>query len=428
MSNTTSTAAPGFRDVISNRNYVWLWLGQTISQIGDSLTIVAVPLLVYALTQSATSLTLTFVIESLPWILIGPFAGVLIDRINRRTVLIWVDLLRALIVAAIFFSHSVSLIYVMIFLSQTLAAVFAPARSAVIPELIERDLYVKAISLSQSSFQTVQILGPFLATGVITLFGGPRASFLVDTVTFLAAVSCTMMIRFPKQSVKANAGQPKVSFFKSFGEGTAFLVKHKVLRYVTAINLLKAVTQSVILVSSVLYVKTQLQMSEQDSDRVYGLVVAATAIGIILGTTLIGILDKKLDRRFLIIGGLMLQGATFLLIQFQPGALALILMYGFSGFCASGALTPVSACFAESTPNEVRGRVYSVVNSVIRIALAIGYSAAGLVGAQYGAVALLTYGGILLLVATPILTLLLQGISALQTKQAVVNQTATSAK
>ncbi|KEO82588.1 hypothetical protein EL26_14475 [Tumebacillus flagellatus] len=402
-----------------------LWLGQTVSQLGDALTIVALPLLIYSMTQSVTSMTLTFVIESVPWIFIGPFAGVLVDRMNRRTVLIGVDLLRAVCVAMIFFSTSVGFIYVLCFLTQTLAAIFAPARSAVIPELIERELYVKAIGLSQSSFQTVQIVGPFLATGVIALFGGPRASFLADTVTFLVAVSLTLMIQFPKQAEKAAPTQ-RPSFFKSFGEGASYLFGHKVLRYVTMINLLKGITQSVVLTSSVLYCKTQLQMSAESSDRLYSVVVAALAIGIILGTTIISSMDKKIDRRFLIIGGLMFQGLTFLSIQFHPGPILLVGLYGLSGFFASGALTPVSACYAESTPNEVRGRVYSVVNSLIRVALAVGYFAAGMIGERFGALTLLTCGGLLLVLATPLLTVVLRGFSALSPKQPPLPQAPTA--
>ncbi|MGZ4032602.1 MAG: MFS transporter [Tumebacillaceae bacterium] len=222
------------------------------------------------------------------------------------------------------------------------------------------------------------------------------------------------MIRFPKHSVKVPGTQTKSSFFQSFKEGARFLSSHKVLRYVTSINLLKAVTQSVLLVSSVLYVKTELHLTDIDGDRLYSLVVAAIAIGIIIGTTLIGTFDRKLDRRFLIVGGLLLQGAAFLLIQFHPGSIAIVLLFGMSGFGASGALTPVSACFAESTPNEVRGRVYSVVNSLIRVAMAIGYSIAGLIGENYGSITLLTLGGLLLLVSTPLLTIFLQGFTVLR--------------
>ena len=110
----------------------------------------------------------------------------------------------------------------------------------------------------------------------------------------------------------------------------------------------------------------------------------------------------------------MLQGATFLLIQLHPGAVATVLLFLLSGFGASGALTPVSACYAESTPNDIRGRVYSVVNASLRVALAVGYFAAGLIADRFSSVTLLTLGGILLLVATPLITLSLRGFSALK--------------
>jgi MFS family permease len=96
-----SGPSSSFREIIGNRDYTLLWAGQTISQVGDALTVVAIPLLVYTLGHSVASLTLSFVIESLPWIVIGPIAGVIVDRVNRRNVLIMSDLLRAVLVVSI---------------------------------------------------------------------------------------------------------------------------------------------------------------------------------------------------------------------------------------------------------------------------------------------------------------------------------------
>lgn len=411
MKSPSKTAS--LLDVLGNRNFRLLWIGSTITMIGDALTIVATPLLVFALTDSVTNLTLAFMIEALPWILIGPIAGVMVDRVSRRAVLLLVDLIRAFLVLGIFLSSDVTLIYILLFLSQVLAAVSAPARSAVIPELIEKELYVKSIGLMQSTFQTVQIVGAFAAAGVMTLFGGPRASFLVDMATFLAAFFLTLLIRFPKEGDRASGGQKGPSFLQSFREGAGYLFRHRVLRYITGINLIKAVTQALVLISSVLYVKTELHLPAAEGDRLYSLVVAAIAGGIVAGTAVISAFDRKWDRRYLITGGLLLQGTAFLMILFQPGPSAVVALFFLAGLGASGALTPVSAYYAESTPNEIRGRVYSVVNSLIKVALLIGFWLWGLVGEQFGAVVLIASGGIFLLVSVPLLTILLRGFRVL---------------
>lgn len=409
-----SGPSSSFREIIGNRDYTLLWAGQTISQVGDALTVVAIPLLVYALGHSVASLTLAFVIESLPWIVIGPIAGVFVDRVNRRNVLILSDLLRAVLVVSIFFLHSVPLIYLMSFLSQALATIFAPARSATIPELIGKERYVQAISLSQSSFQTVQIIGPFIAAGIIALSGGPRAALLVDAISFFIGTGMTLLIRFPAHSLRGISADKKPPFFQSLREGAAFLVKHRILRYATSINILKSMTQSVVLVGSVLYVKSEMGLSANNSNSFYGIVVTAIGVGIVIGTTLIGTYLHAWNRRLLIVGGLMLQGTTFLLLLFHPGMVFTAVLFGLSGFASSGALAPNSAFYAESTPNEVRGRVYSVVNSVIQVAQILGYSIAGFLASEYSSIALFLLGGVFLIVAAPLLTLSFRGVGVVQ--------------
>ena len=408
----------GFRQVFRNRNYLLLWLGQTISQIGDAVSLVAMPLLVFELTNSVTELTLTFVLEAIPWILIGPIAGVFIDRIDRKRLLIATDLIRAVLIGCVFFIEHVWAIYVIAFLMQTMATINTPVRSAIIPELLDRDLYVKAIGLSHTTFQMVQVIGPFLAAGVLSLTGGPRPVFLLDSLTFLICVAMALMMRFPPS---AERGEKKVesattTFAQMIQVGAKFLFTHPVMRYITCINVLKAAVQAFILIGSLLYVKTTLAMTGTAGDRMYSLVVAAMAVGVITGTLLIGTFEKRLQRRYLIVGGLMLQGAVLLLLQLHPGPALLFVLFLIAGFGSSGAMTPVSAFYAETTPNEIRGRVYSMTNSMLRVSSLSAYLLAGPIGERYGAVALLTLTAALLLIGTPLFTLFFQGLRVLQTK------------
>lgn len=408
----------GFRQVFRNRNYLLLWFGQTISQIGDAVSLVAMPLLVFELTNSVTELTLTFVIEAIPWILIGPIAGVFIDRVDRKKLLIATDAIRAVLISSVFFIDQVWMIYVIAFLMQTMATINTPVRSAIIPELLDKELYVKAIGLSHTTFQTVQVIGPFLAAGVLSLSGGPRPVFLLDALTFLVCVAMALAMRFPDGAARGEKKTESAAdtFAQMVQVGAKFLVTHPVMRYITSINLLKAAVQALVLIGSLLYVKTTLAMTGTAGDRMYSLVIAAMAVGVISGTLLIGTFEKRLQRRWLIVGGLMLQGTMLLLVQTEPGPVMLFFLFLIAGFGASGAMTPVSAFYAETTPNEIRGRVYSMTNSMLRIASLCAYLAAGPIGERYGAVALLTGTAALLLIGTPLCTLLLRGLRVLRPK------------
>ncbi|MCL4352118.1 MAG: MFS transporter, partial [Firmicutes bacterium] len=293
MSTNGSKKGNPFRsigEIVTYRDYSLLWFGQSVSQIGDAITAIAVPLVVYNLTHSILNLTASFVVQAIPWIAFGPFAGVVVDRINRRHVLILSDLLRALAIGLIFLAHTVVVIYLLTFLSQILATVFAPARSSVIPALVPRHVYVRAISLSQASYQIVQFLGPLIASGIIAATGTPRVAVLADCVSFCIATLATVLTKIPPAAARVTKGdeEDKPSFFAAFTEGAAFLWKNKTLRFATNINVLKSLIQSAVLVGCVLYVKLDMALAANVADRVYGLVVSAMGVGMAVGALMIG--------------------------------------------------------------------------------------------------------------------------------------------
>lgn len=410
MSNAAANSGPTYRQVFKHSNYMYLWLGQTISQIGDALTIVALPLLVYHLTQSAVDLTLMFVLEAIPWIIIGPIAGVFVDRMSRKWFIVMTDLVRMVLILSIFLVDSIYLYYVIAFLSQCMAAIFMPARSAAIAELVPRELYGKAIGLSYTSFQMVQVVGPFMAAGAITLLGGPREVLFLDSFTFLISALFSMMIRYPiseKKSEAADVEKPKQpSFFQSFSEGFKFLFTHRILSFITSVYVLRYVSRAFLMVGILLYIKTTFDLSVTESDRLYGFAVTSMALGTFLGVLLIGFFEKRLNTRWLIVGGLMLEGLVYLGILTNPSSMVLLGLFFVAGFMASGAVTPISVSYATHTPNEIRGRVYSVVNSVAQMSLMIGYGIAGFIGDYLGAVTLMVSAGVVLFVLTPLISMI----------------------
>lgn len=408
-----STPWAEYRQVLSNRNYMLLWLGQSVSQLGDAISLVAVPLLVYDLTRSAANLSLAFVFEAIPWIVIGPIAGVLIDRANRRSLLIAVDLLRMAVVLSLVFSGSVWHIYAVGFVSQVMAAIFAPARSAVIPELTGKDLYLKAISLSHSSYQLIQVAGPSIATVIIGMMGGPRTAFALDAVTFLMAASMTASIRFPQKALQPSVSTARQPFWQAIREGARFLLVTPVLRYATSINILKSLAAGFFLTGTVVYAKNGLDLSSSAGDRLYATVVAVTSLGTVLGTWCISVWEKRVRRFSLIAVGLMAQGAAYLLILLRPGPYGLTALAFVAGLASSGALTPVSACYAEYTPNEIRGRVYSATNSLLQVMSVLSFTLAGAMGDAYGPASMLTIAGLLLVFLTPIFSLVFKGSQSL---------------
>src|SRR5947207_5954494 len=112
--------------VLRDRELRSLWLADWISDAGSFVTFIALAVYVNQLTRSATSVGVALALRSIPWFTIGPFAGVLADRIDRRRVMIWMNLARAVLVGTLPFTHVVWQAYALSFASSVLAPVFGP--------------------------------------------------------------------------------------------------------------------------------------------------------------------------------------------------------------------------------------------------------------------------------------------------------------
>jgi MFS family permease len=170
-----------------NANYRRLWLGSVVSQLGDWFNLLASAELIATLTSSGVALSYLFLARFLPLFIFSPIAGVLADRFDRRRIMILSDLMRAGIVLAFLLVRSaeqVWIFYLLMVLQFSLSALFVPARTAVLANVVaEKDL-VTANALDSLTWSTMLALGAFLGGLVAALFG-VAAAFVADALTFL---------------------------------------------------------------------------------------------------------------------------------------------------------------------------------------------------------------------------------------------------
>lgn len=162
--------------------------------------------------------------------------------------------------------------------------------------------------------------------------------------------------------------------------------------------------------------KNKFELSAGNSDQLYGLMMALFSIGLILGTWLIGYYEKKLNRGYLIYIGLILQGFFLLIIYFEPSKIYTSIVLLLAGLTSSGAMTPISAFYAENTTNKIRGRVYSVTNASIKMLSLFGFFLAGIIIDYIGVENLFLFIGLTLIISTVILTYSMNGLSLLKNK------------
>src|SRR5215831_18533799 len=182
-----------------NSDFWKYWTGQTISNLGSSITLFALPLLVYKLTGSALNLGITTAAEFLPYLLFGLLLGAWTDRVNRKRMMIGTDIARALIITSIPLLYAFGLltvwwIYVVGFIHATLTICFEAGQFAAIPSLVNQDDLVTANGRIQASYSGASIIGPLLA-GVLVTMVPLAALMLIDAFSFLVSSFSLALIR-----------------------------------------------------------------------------------------------------------------------------------------------------------------------------------------------------------------------------------------
>jgi DHA3 family macrolide efflux protein-like MFS transporter len=173
--------------LFQNRSFLALWLGQTISFVGDYFYWLAVPIMVGKLTGSATQVGLSVIASALPMLLLGPVAGVFVDRWDRKRTMIMSDLLRGVLVLiclTVKTPEQVWIYYVVAFLMSCVSRFFFPAQNAALPLIVpDKNDLLAANGLMQVVQTAGFLVGPALAGFSIGLWG-EQIAFLVDSATF----------------------------------------------------------------------------------------------------------------------------------------------------------------------------------------------------------------------------------------------------
>ena len=195
----TSSTSRGWR-LINTRDFGLLWWGQTTSQIGEGLNRVALLWFVYELTGSAMKMTMVGLLQTIPPLVFGPLIGVYLDRLPKKAVMVWVDLVRALLTVLIPVLYaldtlSIEGLYGLVFLTSVVSTVFGPALVSAVPLLVRPSELMSANALIQGTSNIGMLLGPAISGIMIALIDAENVLF-VNSATFLISAFCLMPIRF----------------------------------------------------------------------------------------------------------------------------------------------------------------------------------------------------------------------------------------
>lgn len=350
----------------------WKFLsGQSISTLGTAFTTYAIPLLVFQLTHSPLNLAITTATWALPHLLFGLFIGAWVDRVDRRRLMIAVDILLALTLLvipglALAGRLNVIAIYAVDFTASSLSMVFQQAEFTAIPSLVgQRDL-VTANGRINASYQTMQMVGPTAAGAIATVLSVPALLFF-DSISYLVSAGALLSIRVPFNR-HDEAPKARTTIRADIVEGLRYVVTHPVLRNISLMMMLFNFVDSTFQAQQVLYAKERLHTDNFQ----LGLLFAMMGVGSVLFSLAAGSLRQRFAFRTVVIGCLALTGlltAAYASVPWYWLALPVILLR--DGFASLLNINTFSLRQA-IVPNQMLGRVLSVAGLLAFSATPVG--------------------------------------------------------
>jgi MFS family permease len=385
-----------YGDVIRSRTYFPLWLGQLLSNFGDTLHYIALVVLVFRLSGQGLAVAGVVAAEIVPVLLIAPVAGVIIDRFSRKAVLIGADLLRAVLVASLIWPQGVGHAYLV---AAGLAAgntFFNPAFQAVIPALTTADQRLAANSVAWSTGRLVQILASAVAGGLIALIGtGP--AFALNAASFVASALLIGGLAIPAHAGQVGAGSAVGlgRYFRDARDGLGFALRD---RFVSRLLLVQAVASFAVGGTGALLVvlaERHLRLAPSGFAWLIGAIGAGALLGPLIPNTLAR--DYR-DARWLFVPYIVRGLGDVSIAVFTPLPVALLILFIY-GLNTSTGMVVFSSTVQGAVPEHVRGRVFTLLdvtwNAMRLLSLALG----GVIVDVWGIAPLYWLGGALLTLA-----------------------------
>lgn len=333
------------------------WLGETVSSFGTSITQFAVPLLVFKLTGSAALLGGAFAMFGLPHLLFGLVIGAWTDRVDRKRLMVAVDVLSALTVASIPLAAAAGLlsvpwIYAALFVSSTLSIFFEAAQFAAIPSLVDRGDLVSANGRIQASFAAATVLGP-LAAGAVLVAIPVEDLLYVDAATFVVSAMTLSLVRRP---FNAPGGRVRPALRADIVEGLRYVLRHPVLRNISAMMLIMNFIGTTIFAQLVLFAKVRFDAADSE----IGVLFAAGGAGVILCSLAAGPLRARFSFGSVALGALMLSGLLTVALAVAPSLAVAVPIWALSS--GLGILFNINTGSLRQAivPNHMLGRIISV--------------------------------------------------------------------
>ena len=395
LSDGEVAVEPGALKVLRNRPFLALWLAQALTQIGGNMVLYGLTVRVFSLTGSTSAVSALILTFLVPAVLLSAVAGVYVDRLDRRLILVVTNLLRAAMFGLLFFiGDNLALILLLNAAVSTVTTFFAPAEAAMIPMLVRRGQLLAANGIFTVTLNAAFALGFALLGPLVVNLTSPQVLLLVVAGCYLLAMTLTLTLPSAPPTIADGphglaVHEASVAVESTFGqlrEGMAFI---RANRSITRSLVYLGITASLIGVLGVVgpaFATEALGLSAKD----FVVIVLPLGIGVVTGVLLLNSYGRVFSRRRTIETGLIVMG-IFLAILSAAGPvtrflqhvtsvspidvsslvslLSVVIVLAFlAGIAYACVAIPAQTQLQEDLPEEVRGRVFGVLNMLISTA------------------------------------------------------------
>ena len=355
------------------KKFMTIWIGELISSIGSGMTAFAVSVYVYQLTGSAAWVSVAVLLAYLPTILLNPVGGILADRYDRRLMMICGDSFSALGLLFIFIciqtGHAGVLpICIGVTISSVFVSLLEPAYKATVTDLLSEEEYAKASGLVQIAGASKYLISPFIA-GLILSVTDIRVILIIDMATIFVTVLAVASVRKSIQAVKPN--KDNFNFYREFKEGMKSITCDK---GVSSLVLLMAFM--CFFVAFIQTLMTPMILAFADA-KTLGIMESVSAVGMLIGSVIIGILNIKKNYSRILMISLMAAGVFMAMIGTTTNNWMIVV------FCILffTALPFVNTCadvlIRVRIPNDVQGRAWGMISVLTQAGYIVAYAVCG---------------------------------------------------
>ncbi len=377
-----------------DRNFRLVWTGSFVNDVGDWLLMVALPVYVFAETRSGAATALLFAIEYGLGVVVGPYAGSLVDRWDLRRTLITTNLAQAVTLLPLLAvtPDRIWPAFLVAAAQAVLTRLNNPAGVALLPRLVAADQLVAANAANATSGSLARLIGSPLG-GIVVQAGGLHAVVIADGISFLAVAGLTALVRADASPI-ATFGTDRSRGVRA---GIAAIREHPSLRPLVTVIGIVQVAQGMFLV---LFVAFVIERLHGDGSAV-GIIRGTQAVGGIVGSVVIARLAARVEASRLLAAGLLGMGTAAVLFWNAPAVTTSLvvaaILFSLAGAPGAAMQVGILTTAQTSAPPEVLGRVMGTTDAVGLAGAAVGSIVTGVLLDHVGLTPLLEVQAVLYL-------------------------------